>query len=115
MLFLEILLSIHCLLLLSSWIIGGRWLANQPSFKLKLTRLLLISCVVSPLIIHCVDTTQKPKWLHYASIDTLQEYVRSPLLKAETPQKSHSILNRPYKLYPAFLCCVLFDHLISQL
>lgn len=38
MLFLEILLGIHCLLLVSSWVIGGRWLLNQPSFKLKLAR-----------------------------------------------------------------------------
>ncbi|STX28302.1 Penicillin-binding protein, transpeptidase [Legionella beliardensis] len=109
MLFLEILLSIHCLLLVSSWIIGGRWLANQPSFKLKLTRLLLISCVISPLIVHWIDTTQKPKWLHYASIDTLQDYVHSPL-KVEPSQKN-------FKLATAFsighmnfiqLFCVVF-------
>lgn len=83
MLFLEILLSIHCLLLLSSWLVGGRWLAKQPSFKLKLARLLLVSCVISPLLIHCINPIQKPERLKYVSLDALQEYVSQPILKTE--------------------------------
>ena len=83
MLFLEILLSIHCLLLLSSWLVGGRWLAKQPSFKLKLARLLLVSCVISPLLIHCINPIQKPERLQYVSLDALQEYVSQPILKTE--------------------------------
>lgn len=116
MLFLEILLSIHCLLLISSWGIDGRWLANQPSFKLKLTRLLLVSCVISPLIVHCINTNQKPERHHYASIDTLQEYVSRPILKAEplqeTPEAetSFSISNTSYfqLFYVVFYLFILF-------
>lgn len=84
MLFIEILLSIHCLLLVSSWFIGGRRLANQPSFKLKLVRLLLVSCVISPLLVHCINPTQKPERLHYVSLDGLQEVVNQPILKTES-------------------------------
>lgn len=83
MLFLEILLSIHCLLLVSSWVIGGRWLANQPSFKLKLARLLLVSCVISPLIVHCINRSPELEQQHYVSFD-VQEYVNQPILKAES-------------------------------
>ncbi|KTD05497.1 cell division protein FtsI/penicillin-binding protein 2 [Legionella gratiana] len=85
MLFLEILLSIHCLLWVSSWIIGTRWLTNQPSFKLKLARLLLVSCVVSPLIVHCISPTQKLERFNYVSLDALQEYVQQPILRNEFP------------------------------
>lgn len=116
MLFLEILLSIHCLLLVSSWMIGGRWLANQPSFKLKLARLLLVSCVVSPLVVHCVSTTQKPERHHYESIDVLQEYVNQPILKAKPSQEAFesestfSIGNTSYfqLFYIVFCLLILF-------
>ncbi|KTC83165.1 M56 family metallopeptidase [Legionella cincinnatiensis] len=83
MLFIEILLSIHCLLWVSSWIIGTRWLTNQPSFKLKLARFLLVSCIVSPLIVQCINTTQKMERFNYVSFDAVQEYAKQPILKAE--------------------------------
>lgn len=115
MLFLEIVLSIHCLLLVSSWLIGGRWLANQPSFKLKLARFLLVSCVISPLIVHCINTTQKPERHHYTSIDALQEYVNQPILKTkpsqETPgSETTSIGNTSYfqLFYVLFCLLILF-------
>ncbi|HHT9168464.1 TPA: penicillin-binding transpeptidase domain-containing protein [Legionella pneumophila] len=116
MLFLEIILSIHCLLLVSSWLIGGRWLANQPSFKLKLARFLLVSCVVSPLIVQCINTTQKPEWHHYASIDAFQEYASQPILKAkpsqETPEleTTFSVVNTSYfqLFYIVFFLLILF-------
>lgn len=115
MLFLEILLSIHCLLLVSSWLIGGRWLANQPSFKLKLARFLLVSCVISPLIVQCINTTQKPERHHYASIDALQEYVNQPILKTKPSQETSesettSIGNTSYfqLFYVLFCLLILF-------
>lgn len=83
MLFIEILLSIHCLLWVSSWIIGTRWLTNQPSFKLKLARFLLVSCIVSPLIVQCINTTQKMERFNYVSFDAVQEYAKQPILKTE--------------------------------
>ncbi|CAM2876732.1 cell division protein FtsI/penicillin-binding protein 2 [Legionella steigerwaltii] len=86
MLFIEILLSIHCLLLVSSWLIGSRWLTNQPSFKLKLARFLLVCCVVSPLIVHCVSFNQKLERHNYISFDALQEYANQPILKEEPAQ-----------------------------
>jgi beta-lactamase regulating signal transducer with metallopeptidase domain len=89
MLFLEILLSIHCLLFISSWIIGSHWLMNQPSFKLKLARFLLVSCVVSPLVVHCVNNNEKLKQNHYASFDTLQNYVNQSLSKIKPSQEAH--------------------------
>lgn len=96
--------------------IGGRWLANQPSFKLKLARLLLVSCVVSPLIVHCINTTQKPERHPYASIDALQDYVNQPILKAKptqfTPESvtTFSIVNTSYfqLFYVVFSLLILF-------
>lgn len=61
MLLIETILTIHCLLFLSSLFIGRAWLANKPSFKLKLLRFLLASCIISPIIVHCVDSDQKPE------------------------------------------------------
>lgn len=84
MLFIEIILSTHLLLWMSSLLIGGRWLTNSPSFKLKLSRLLLISCVLSPLIVHCIHPVYTPERHHYVSFDTLQEYVNQPLLSTES-------------------------------
>ncbi|MBA2649632.1 MAG: cell division protein FtsI [Legionella sp.] len=81
MLFIEIILSIHCLLLISSWFIGRQSSANQPSFNLKLMRLLLVSCVISPLIVHCIPQIEKPKRLHFVSLDTIQEYASQSILK----------------------------------
>jgi beta-lactamase regulating signal transducer with metallopeptidase domain len=114
MLFLEILLSIHCLLLVSSWIIGARWLANQPSFKLKLARFLLVSCVISPLIAHCINSDQKPERHHYTSIDALQEYVNQPIFKAKSSQETSeseitfSISNTSYfQLFYAVFCLLI--------
>ncbi|CZH04748.1 penicillin-binding transpeptidase domain-containing protein [Legionella pneumophila serogroup 1] len=114
MLFLEIFLSIHCLLLVSSWGIGGRWLLNQPSFKLKLARFLLISCVISPLMVHCINTNQKMELHHYASIDALQEYVNQPILKSKHSEEitesatSFSISNTSYfHLFYVVFCLLI--------
>lgn len=63
MLILEIILSIHCLLLLSSWIIDKAWLTHQPSLKLKLARILLISCVISPFFLCAIFFSQLSSWL----------------------------------------------------
>src|SRR6478735_2392047 len=94
MLFIEILLSIHSLLLLSSWLISGRWLANQPSVKLKLARLLLVSCVISPFLIHCINTSKNPERVHSVALDALQEYANHPILKtsnSEAAQESIAV------------------------
>lgn len=91
MLFLEILLSIHCLLLISSWIVGGHWLQNQPSLKLGLARILLISCVMSPLVIHCISYSGKLERLHYVSLDALQGYVNQPVLNTNALSAPESI------------------------
>ena len=90
MLFLEIFLSIQCLLFLSSWIIDKSWLINYPSIKLKLVRLLLVSCVVSPFLVHCFSSPYKPERQHYLSIDTLQEYANKPILKAQPFERVHT-------------------------
>jgi beta-lactamase regulating signal transducer with metallopeptidase domain len=91
MLFIEILLSIHCLLILSSWLISRPWLRTQPSFKLKLARLLLVSAVISPFLIHCINPAKKPERAHYLALDALQDYVSQPILmigSKEIVQKS---------------------------
>ncbi|HHT9916365.1 TPA: penicillin-binding transpeptidase domain-containing protein [Legionella pneumophila] len=96
--------------------IRGSWLVNQPSFKLKLARLLLVSCVISPLIVHCINITQKPERHHYASIDALQDYVNQPILKAKpsqlTPESvtTFSIVNMSYfqLFYVVFSLLILF-------
>ncbi|KTD35696.1 cell division protein FtsI/penicillin-binding protein 2 [Legionella nautarum] len=116
MLFIEIFLSIHCLLFISSWLIGGRWLANQPSFKLKLARLLLVSSVISPLIVHCLNSSHQPERQHYVSFDALQEYINQPILKPEpsplTPESaaSFSVNNMSYcqLFYLVFALLLLF-------
>ncbi len=84
-LFIEIFFSIHALLFLSSFFVGGRWLSNEPSFKLKCVRLLLISCVVSPLAVHCIKPAEKPLILKFVSLDAMQDYASQPLV---APQKS---------------------------
>lgn len=116
MLFLEILLSIHGLLLVSSWVMDGRWLAHQPSFKLKLARFLLVSCVMSPLIVHCINNHQKLEQHHYASIDALHQYVNQPIVRPkslqETPElrPTFSIGNTSYfqLFYSLFGLLILF-------
>ncbi len=114
MLFLEILLSIHCLLFVSSWMMSGPWLGNQPSFKLKLARLLLVSCVISPFIVHCINTSQKIERHHYASIDALQEFVNQPILKSELSKEvpesetTFSIGNTSYfQLFYVVFCLII--------
>ncbi|MDP1602482.1 MAG: penicillin-binding transpeptidase domain-containing protein [Legionella sp.] len=116
MLFVEIVLSIHCLIFISSWFISNQTLANQPSFKLKLARFLLVSCVVSPLIVHCVNPDLKPVRHKYISIDALKEYVNLPVLKAESSEatlrpETVSIINYATfypLLYAVFFLLILF-------
>jgi beta-lactamase class D len=125
MLFIEILLSIHCLLFLSSWLISRRWFSGQPSFKLKLARLLLVSCVVSPLIVHCINPTHKPERFNYVSFDALQEYVNQPILKEAPSQFTRESVStftmnniKYYQLfYVMFGLLILFRgyHLLSGL
>lgn len=89
MLLIEIVLTIHCLLLLSSLFIGRAWLANKPSFKLKLLRFLLASCIISPIIVHCVDSDQKPERQNYVSFDALQQYAKQSIFKTESSKFNH--------------------------
>ena len=88
MLLIEILLSIHCLIFISSWFISGQNFTSQPSFKLKLARFLLVSCVLSPLIVHCVNFSPKLVRHQYVSMDALKEYVNSPILKTSLQKPS---------------------------
>jgi len=81
-LIIEIYLSIQLLLLLSSWCIDGHWLLNKPSVKLKLARLLIVSCVLAPIAVHCIKP-EKHLVLKFVSLDTLQEYAKQPVLKAQ--------------------------------
>ncbi|KTC89318.1 penicillin-binding transpeptidase domain-containing protein [Fluoribacter dumoffii] len=110
----EIILSIHCLLLASSWFIGGRRLANQPSFKLKLARLLLVSCVVSPLLVQCIGSSQKPARLNIVSLDNLQGLMSQPVLKAQTvtveqePGTAYPLHNMSYyQLFGVIFCFIV--------
>lgn len=113
MLFIEIFLSIHCLLWVSSWIIGTSWLMNQPSFKLKLGRFLLVSCVVSPLIVQCINPTQKMERFNYISLDAVQEYVTRPILKGESSESiqelasAFTISNLNYLQLFSIIFCLL--------
>nr|UVT38006.1 hypothetical protein cemce18_00002 [uncultured bacterium] len=115
MLFIEILLSIHCLLLASSWLISRPWWVKQPSFKLKLARLLLISCVISPLLVHCISLSPTPEKLHYISLDVLQDYANQPILKgvpASLSQRSASEFALSAISYSQ-LFCLLFTLFIA--
>ena len=89
MLFMEIFFSIHCLLFLSSWLIKRSWLKAAPSFKLKVARLLLISCILSPVAVHCLRHAEKPLIAKFVSFDVMQEYANQPILK---PKQSVSTL-----------------------
>ncbi|HAT6364384.1 TPA: cell division protein FtsI, partial [Legionella pneumophila] len=76
----------------------------------------LISCVISPLMVHCINTNQKFEQHHYASIDALQEYVNQPILKSKPSQDitesatSFSISNTSYfhLFYVVFCLLILF-------
>jgi len=92
MLCIEIFLSIHFLLLVSSWFMRGSWLFKAPSLKLKLARLLLVSCVLSPLAVHCIQTTDKPLLFKFVALDGIQDYAKQPIIKAQqTPAKLQSL------------------------
>ncbi|HAT8857284.1 TPA: cell division protein FtsI [Legionella pneumophila subsp. pneumophila] len=114
MLLIEILLSIHCLLLISSLFIGRHWLADRPSFKLKLVRFLLVSCIISPLAVHCINPDQKPERLNYASFDALQEYVKQPIFKEEPSKLNHESLSSFTLINISYfqLFCVVFCLLV---
>ena len=79
--FFEIFLSIHILLLVSSFFIGGTWLLAKPSFKLHLIRLLLISCIFSPIIIHFIKPVSKPLLTQFISVDALQISKKQPVIE----------------------------------
>lgn len=115
MLFIEILLSIHCLIFISSCLIDSRWLTKQPSFKLKLARFLLVSCVVSPLIVHCLHLDPKPAHYKYISMDAFKEYVNLPALKAESIESSGIVKSAAVDQYiPSYqLLYVVFFLLIA--
>ncbi|BCZ97228.1 TPA: cell division protein FtsI [Legionella pneumophila] len=125
MLIIEIILTIHCLLFLSSLFIGRAWLANKPSFKLKLLRFLLASCIISPIIVHCVDSDQKPERKNYVSFDALQQYAKHPIFKTESSKFNHGSpsaftsmnVNYCQLLSMMFFLIVLFRsyHLLSGL
>lgn len=85
MLCIEIFFSIHVLLFISSLFISKRWLVRTPSIKLNLARLLLLSCVLSPVIVHCLTPADKPLILTFVSLDTMQEYASQPIVKPQNP------------------------------
>ncbi|MCW8450350.1 M56 family metallopeptidase [Legionella quinlivanii] len=114
MLFLEIVLSIHCLILLSSWFIRLPWLTEQPSLKLKLTRLLLASCVISPLIIQSIPSTPNIKLPKLVSLDSLQHYIKRPVVSNDLTQSAlDSPLPKVSELSYLKLFLLLFSLFIS--
>ena len=82
--FIEIFLSIHVLLFVSSLFIRSHFLLHKPSFKLNLARLVIVSCVLSPVAVHFVKKTEKPFIANFVSMDTLQSYKNKPVLNKNT-------------------------------
>lgn len=78
----ECFLSIHALLILGSWCIGGRKQQRNPSSKLSFTRLILVSCIFSPIVIHFFKPTEKPLLSEFIPIDTWQNRAL-PLVKPQ--------------------------------
>jgi len=67
---LEIFVGIHALLALSAVCIGGSWLFYQPSYKLSILRLMLVSCVLSPLAVHWLQPWTEPFLAPVFSLDS---------------------------------------------
>lgn len=73
MFLLEIFFSIHILLFITSFFIGGKWLQHNPSLKLKLLRILLASCVLSPILVHSIVPEKNNYLSRHAVFETVQE------------------------------------------
>lgn len=80
--FIELTLSIHILLFISSWIVSGNWFLNKPAVKLNLARLLFVSCILSPFAVHCINQTEKLPVANFISLDSLKTYANQPILKS---------------------------------
>lgn len=88
MLFLEIFLTLHGLIWLSSGLISRNWFNNQPTLKLKLARLLLLSCIISPLIMHGLNPVERLTTVNSTSLDILQDYANQPIVQTNSSQKA---------------------------
>lgn len=113
-LFMEIFFSIHALLFSSSWLIGDTWLKSAPSFKLNLARILLVSCVLSPIAVHYIKPAEQSTILNFVSLDSMQEYASQPIVKLKTSTRtlnsasSTKFININYwQLLFIFLCLVI--------
>ncbi len=89
--FVIVFLSIHILLVLSSIFTNGRWLHQQPSLKLRIARILLASCILSPITVSFMKVVDRPFYAKFVSIDALDKKPTSPTFdekKAASPNLS---------------------------
>ena len=80
--FIEGFLTIHGLLAISSLLMGGRWLLQQPSLKLRLARLVFASCILSPAAVHLVKQADRPILGKFVSLDALSDYTHKPFVNS---------------------------------
>lgn len=81
MFFLEIFLSIHFLIFTSAFLIRSSGLKNNPSFKLKLSRILFLGCILSPVLVHSLDPGKHTPLPKKAVFHTVQEQISQSLGK----------------------------------
>ena len=70
--FIEIFISIHFLLAVSAVFISGRFFMQKPSLKLRLLRLILLSCLLSPIAVHFIQPAQKPLLAIHIPVDVME-------------------------------------------
>jgi hypothetical protein len=78
--FAEVFMSIHLLLGLTSLCVGGKWFLEEPSLKLRLIRLIFLSCIFSPMFVHVMKKTDKPFLEKYISIDNFSTKMNLDIL-----------------------------------
>jgi beta-lactamase regulating signal transducer with metallopeptidase domain len=116
--FIGFFLSIHFLLWLSSFCMGGNWLLQQPSLKLFIARLVFASCVLSPVAVCFVKQHDQPILAKFISLDDLYESSKEAILNQKkeaslvSPSAPISLVSNINYSYLAFIA--LFLGLVYQ-
>lgn len=93
MTFIEIFISIHLLLSLGSFFISVPFFSKHPSFKLRLIRLIFISCVFSPVVVYVLSPPQKTLVNPILPLEKLQKPSHKSVLNPEFGYENETIIS----------------------
>jgi len=96
---------------MSACLIGGKWLQHNPSLKLKLLRILLVSCLLSPILVHSILPSQNNYLTKHAAFEAVQEQVSHSVNQLTQPfqgeTKIHAIVNNAQLNYSTIALVLL--------